>query len=68
MSLTREQRQAHNRYENGAPIIREVVVDAAYKAARKVIEATGMNVANDDRAEALIAAIEIYIEDSADCQ
>ena len=65
MSLTREQTKAHERYEN-APVIFRETVDRAYTAARDVIEASGMTAANDDRAEVLIAAISVYIEDSAE--
>jgi len=65
MSLTPEQSKAHERYENANAIVRRVV-DDAYKAARKAITDSGMVVANDDRAEALVVAILIYIEDSAE--
>lgn len=55
---------ARERYEN-APEVFKKVVDAAYKAARNVIEESGMSVANDDRAEIFVGAIAWYIEESA---
>jgi len=64
MSLTREQSNAHDRYEESDPIIFEAV-NKAYYAARQSLIDSGMEVANDDRAEALVAAILIYVEDSA---
>jgi hypothetical protein len=65
MSMTIEETRAHERYQT-APKVFTDVVDNAYKAARKVIEDSGMDVANDDRAEALVSAIVRYIEDSAE--
>ncbi len=67
MSLTNAQVQAHRRYEESEeknPIIFEAV-NKAYYAARQSLIDSGMNVANDDRAEALVAEILIYIEESA---
>ena len=67
MSLTAEQSKAHQRYEHAEeanPIIFEAV-NKAYYAARQSLIDSGMEVANDDRAEALVAAILIYIEESA---
>jgi hypothetical protein len=62
--LTAEQSKAHKRYENADSIIQEAV-NKAYYAARQSLIDSGMDVANDDRAEALVAAILIYIEESA---
>jgi hypothetical protein len=64
LSLTTDQRLAHLRYEIADNLIRQAV-DDAYSAARKSLEANGMDCASDDRAEALVAAILIYLEDSA---
>ena len=61
MSLTTDQRLAHMRYEIADNLIRQAV-DDAYVAS---LEANGMDCASDDRAEALVAAILIYLEDSA---
>ena len=65
MSLTLEQKQAHERYENADVLIRRTV-DTAFTAARNAIAATGMDTAGDDRAEALVSAILVYIEESAE--
>jgi hypothetical protein len=65
MSLTVEQKRAHERYQAADPVVRKVV-DLAVNAARDQIIDSGMVAANDDRAEALVAAILIYIEDSAE--
>ena len=64
MSLTKQQSDAHKRYEESYPIIFEAV-NKAYYAARQSLIDSGMEVANDDRAEALVAAILIYVEESA---
>ena len=56
---------ARRRYED-APEVFKSVVDRAYKAARAVIEESGMVCANDDRAEEFVGAIAYYIEESAE--
>lgn len=65
MSMTREKTQWHLEYESAKPIIKDAV-DEAYTAARKVLEAKGFSVANDDTAENLVAAIMEYLVDSAE--
>lgn len=64
MTMTVEQTRAHERYEEAPKIFRQAV-DDAYRAARSVLTERGFDVANDDRAEALIAAISVYLEESA---
>lgn len=64
MSLTKAQSQLHERYENAMPQTQQAI-DAAYKAARTELEARGYTCANDDRAEALVAALYEYLIESA---
>ena len=67
--MTPEEIRAHDRYTNpkGGKIVTEAV-DDAYLAARRALESYGFGCANDDRAERLIAALQIYLEGSADDQ
>ena len=65
MSMTAEESRLHDQYEFSHPIIK-MATDDAYQAVRARIEADGMIVANDDRAEQLVVAIYKYIIDSAE--
>ena len=60
-----EETRLHHEYETAHPIIK-MATDDAYRAVRARIEADGMTVANDDRAEILVVAIYRYIIDSAE--
>jgi hypothetical protein len=42
----------------------KAAIDAAYKAARRHLEAAGLPCANDDRAEAFVAQITRYVSES----
>ena len=68
MRMNAEQRAAHERYEHAQtanPVFAKAV-DEAFRAVRDAIAGRGMDTAGDDRAEALVAAIVIYIEESAE--
>jgi len=65
MSMTNEERRLHQEYETAHPIVKMATHDA-YIAVRARMEADGMTIANDDRAEQLIVAIYRYIIDSAE--
>jgi hypothetical protein len=53
----------HNIYARLPESIRGEV-DAAYKRARAVLAAAGLQPANDDRAETLVEAIAVYVLES----
>lgn len=57
MSVTRTTYDAMARAETTA-------VDDAYAACRKALQARGLKVANDDRAERLVEAIAVYVRES----
>lgn len=55
----------HQRYEE-MDIIRRSAVDIAFKAAQKALKENGIKeLANDDRAEELVAAIAYYVRRSS---
>ena len=53
----------HKDYEEAHPAVKEAI-DEAYTAARAVLAEHGMAIANDDRAETLVAAIMEYVTES----
>jgi len=63
MKNTLDIRAAHNLYKN-LPEKERDAVDDAYSAARLALVGCGFKVANDDRAEELVAAITQYLIDS----
>lgn len=65
MSMTPEQKQLHQQYQNSNESVR-TVVDAAFHAASEMIIKNGMSVSFDDRAEIFVAAIYKYVVDSAE--
>lgn len=64
MSLTEQDRRNHELYESFPGNVRKIV-DDAYTAAREVLVDCGLPVDNCDAAEALVAAIARYVDDSA---
>ncbi len=60
MSLTSEEKYWHIVYEELPKDTRDVV-DAAYDAAVKVVTTSGFVAGQDDRAEALVAALTKYL-------
>ena len=62
--LTIDTQKEHDRYQARDANTR-VAIDAAYTAARKALQESSIEVANDDRAEELIAAISYYVRRSS---
>lgn len=63
MSLSTDAKFWHSEYQRADKLVRNTV-DRAFTAARGAIASTGMDTANDDRAEELIAAIMKYLTES----
>lgn len=54
----------HDCYENSLSNVERSAVDSAYRAAVVVLKAEGIPIANDDRAECLVAAITRFVVES----
>jgi hypothetical protein len=63
--MTNEATFWHREYEGSKPVIRQAV-DSSFSLVRNCLVDRGFSVANDDRAEILIAAIMEYLTESAD--
>ena len=62
--MTQEEQKLHAEYEKANDLVR-AVVDSAFKAVYTAILSTGMDAAQDDRAEILVSQIYKYVIDSA---
>lgn len=60
MSLTVQDRNGHRLYQDCSRITRGVI-DSAYEHVAETLKAHGITPVNDDRAEALVAAITRYL-------
>lgn len=67
MSISREVKELHEGYEQADDLI-HIAVDDAFDAVQTIFSDYGFDIANDDRAETLIAHIYQYLIDSAGAQ
>lgn len=61
MSITNEDREMHDNYSEHMTGWQKQAVDDACEYAQAALRESGLKVANDDRAEALVAAIARYV-------
>lgn len=67
MSIEWNTKVLHESYAHADPVIRRAV-DEAFDAAQNIFSDYGFDVANDDRAETLVAHIYQYLIDSSGAQ